>query len=95
MTALNIAEPQELVRLTFRQGEKILLDDFFASNSSQLACPTVEVPDGKTFSGWATEQRDAGGNTVMNLVFQPDNTGLVTIPSGTVLKPMVLEPLFE
>lgn len=95
MTALNIAEPHERIRLTFRQGEKILLDDFFASDSSQLTCPTVEVPDGKTFSGWATEQRDAGGNTVMNLVFQPDNTGLVTIPSGTVLKPMVLEPLFE
>lgn len=95
MTAVDVAQPQELVRLTFRQDEEILQDDFFASNSIQLSCPKVEVPEGKTFSGWVTEQQDSSGNTVVNLVFQPDELGLVTIPSGTVLVPMVLEPLFE
>lgn len=41
------------------------------------------------------EETDESGNPVMNLVFQPDETGKVTLSAGTTLEPMTLTPLFE
>lgn len=60
-----------------------------------LMCPVVTAPDGKHFSGWVTEGRNEEGETVMNLVFQPDESGKVFLSVGNTLEPMTLIPLFE
>ena len=46
-------------------------------------------------SGWVTEERNENGETVMNLVFQPDERGKVFLSARNTLKPMTLIPLFE
>lgn len=94
MTAVDVSKPVERVRLTFRNGDTILESDFYDADSAQLMCPVVSSPDGKVFSGWVTEETDESGNPVMSLVFQPDETGKVTLPAGTTLEPMTLYPLF-
>ena len=62
---------------------------------TQLVCPVVTAPEGKRFSGWVTEGKSEDGETVMNLVFQPDERGNVFLSAGNTLEPMTLTPLFE
>ena len=95
MTAVDASQLKEQVRLTFRDGDNVLQDGFRDAAAESLQCPTVSPPEGKTFSGWTAEETDENGNTVLRLVFQPDETGTVTLPPGTTLQPMVLHPLFE
>ena len=95
MTAVDVPKPVEQVRLTFKNGDTILESNFYDADSMQITCPVVSAPDGKVFSGWVTEEADGNGNPVMNLVFQPDETGKVMLSTGTTLEPMTLYPLFE
>ena len=95
MTAVDVSKPVEKVRLTFQDGDTTLESNFYDADSTQLMCPVASVPEGKVFSGWMTEETDESGNSVMNLVFQPDETGKVTLSAGTTLEPMMLYPLFE
>ena len=95
MTAVDVSKPVERVRLTFQDGDTTLESNFYDADSTQITCPVVSAPEGKVFSGWVTEETDEGGNPVMNLVFQPDETGKVVLPAGTTLEPMTLYPLFE
>jgi len=41
------------------------------------------------------EETDEAGQPIMNVVFQPDENGVVAIPAGTTLEPMTLYPYFE
>lgn len=95
MTAVDVSKPVEQIRLTFQDGDTTLESDFYDADSTQIICPVVSVPEGKVFSGWMIEETDESGNPVMNLVFQPDETGKVTLSAGTTLEPMTLTPLFE
>lgn len=95
MTAVDVSKPVEQVRLTFQNGDTTLESNFYDADSTQLQCPVVSAPEGKVFSGWVTEEKDGNGNPVMNLVFQPDETGKVVLPAGTTLEPMTLYALFE
>ena len=95
MTNANIAEPVGKVRLTFMNDDIVLQSDFFNIADTTLDTPLLSVPEGKVFSGWMKETVAANGSTTMSLVFVPDENGVVTIPSGTTLEPMVLYPLFE
>ena len=54
----------------------------------------VEAPAGKVFSGWSTVTTNEQGQKTWNLMFQPDETGNVTLGVGYTLTPMVLYPLF-
>ena len=94
MTAVDVSEETEQVRLVFRNGETVLSDDFYPADLTRLTCPTVTAPEGTVFSGWTVESRDADGQAVLRLMFQPDPEGNVTLP-GSDLEPMVLQPLFE
>lgn len=95
MTAVDVSQPVERVRLTFQDGDNALESNFYDADSTQITCPVVSTPEGKVFSGWVTGETDERGNPVMNLVFQPDETGKVVLPAGTTLEPMTLYPLFE
>lgn len=95
MTAVDVSKPVEKVRLTFQDWDTTLESNFYDADSTQLQCPVVSTPEGKVFSGWATEEKDESGNSVMNLVFQPDESGTVMLPVGISLEPMTLYPLFE
>ena len=95
MTNANIAEPVGKVRLTFVNGDTVLSKDFYDIESETLATPLISVPSGKVFSGWYRETVKENGSREQFLVFVPDENGDVTIPSGTILEPMTLYPLFE
>ncbi len=95
MTNMNIAETVGKIRLTFMNGDVVLSNDFYDIESETLSTPLISVPAGKVFSGWYRETVRDNGSVEQFLVFVPDTNGEVTIPSGTVLEPMVLYPLFE
>ena len=95
MTAVDATVWVEEVRLVFMKDGEVLSDSFVDAESGSVTCPLVSVPEGQTFKGWTVEERDETGRTVRRLMFAPDENGVVNLPSGTVLIPMVLSPLFE
>ena len=95
MTAVDVSKPVERVRLIFMNDDVVLDSDFHDSSINTLTCPTVSAPEGKVFSGWMIEETDETGQPIMNVVFQPDENGVVAIPAGAILEPMTLYPYFE
>ena len=95
MTAVDVSKPVETVLLTFMNGDAVLASDFYDSDINTLTCPVVSAPEGKIFSGWMVEETNEKGQTVMNLVFQPDENGVVNLPASGSLEPMTLYPYFE
>jgi len=73
----------------------VLDSDFYDSEINTLICPLVSAPDGKVFSGWMVEETDENGQSIMNIIFQPDENGVVAIPAGATLEPMTLYPYFD
>ena len=95
MTNEDVTKPVGKVRLTFIDGNgTTLVDDFFETDAATLTTPVLSAPEGKVFSGWYTE-KTVDGHKELTIMFQPDENGKVTIPSGTTLEPMTLRPLFE
>lgn len=95
MTNADIAELVTQVRLTFKDDDNVLSNDFYDNDTTLLNAPLVSVPDGKVFSGWVRHVVDENGKDAWELVFTPEEDGVVTIPSGTILEPMTLYALFE
>ena len=95
MTAVDVFQPVEKVLLTFMNGDEVLDSDFYDSEINSLTCPVVSAPDGKVFSGWMVEEADENGQTIMNIIFQPDEHSVVTTPAGATLEPMTLYSYFE
>ncbi|MGN1016683.1 MAG: hypothetical protein ACI4PL_06775 [Faecousia sp.] len=94
MTAVDAAQLDKEVLLTFREDDTVLSSEFYDAGAAGINCPLVSAPEGKTFSGWMVEEQDEKGATVLRVVFQPDESGYVSL-SGTTLEPMTLYPLFE
>lgn len=95
MTAVDVFQPVEKVLLTFMNENEVLDSDFYDTEIHTLTCPMVSAPEGKEFSGWMVEETDENEQTIMNIIFQPDENGVVTIPAGAKLEPMTLYPYFE
>lgn len=94
-TNKDVTKPVGKVRLTFvDESGTVLADDFFETNPSTLNTPVLSAPEGKVFSGWVKETI-VGNRKELTVMFQPDENGVATIPSGTTLEPMTLRPLFE
>ena len=83
------------MRLTYKDGDKLLHTEMVNADTNTVTPPEVAVPAGKVFSGWFTETADEKGNKTMTLAFPPSENSTVTLPSDNVLKPMVLYALFE
>ncbi len=94
MTAVDAAQLDTQVLLTFMEDETVLSSGFYDANAAGINCPLISAPEGKTFSGWMVEEQNEQGGTVLRLVFQPDESGYVSL-TGTTLEPMTLYPLFE
>ena len=94
MTAVDVSEPLETVRLTFKNGTEVLKSDMLDATLKTVECPAVEAPAGKTFLGWVVEERNEKGERVMRLMLEPDENNIANAPADG-LKPMVLMPLFE
>lgn len=95
MTNVDTSEPVGQVRLTFMDGTTRLTSGFCDTDADTLTTPLVSVPEGKVFGGWYRIDEDENGVVSYTVVFTPDESGNVTIPSGTTLEPMVLYALYE
>ena len=94
-TNVDVSQPVGRVRLTFMNGTNEVHSQFYGTDSKEIVTPVVPTPEGKVFTGWVTIEKDDSGTTVYKLQFQPDAEGKVTIPEGTILKPMTLYALFQ
>lgn len=95
MTNEDVSQPVGQVRLTFINNGNVLSNDFVDTASKQLNTPVVSVPEGKVFSGWARLVTDDKGNSSWNVVFVPDDKGVVNVNASTGLEPMTLYAIFE
>lgn len=95
-TNVDVSQPVGKVRLTFMYQNTVLTSDFFETDSDEIITPIISpIPEGKVFAGWYRETVNEEGDTVYTIVFEPDETGTVAIPDGTLLEPMTLYPYFE
>lgn len=95
MTNVDVSQPRGEVRLTFMDGDNVLTTGFYDTDAHDLTAPVLSAPEGKVFKGWVRRSVDENGRTTLTIVFQPDENGHVTIPSGTTLEPMTLYALFD
>ncbi len=95
-TNVDVSEPVGKVRLTFMMDDTQLYTTFYETDATEIITPTISpIPEGQVFTGWVRQTEDDSGKTVLELVFEPDESGRVTIPEGTTLEPMTLYALFE
>lgn len=95
-TNVDITQPVGKVRLTFMNGDTQLTSSYYDTDADTIITPIISpIPEGKVFAGWVTIDTDESGNTVYTLVFQPDETGRVSVAEGTSLTPMTLYAYFE
>lgn len=94
MTNVDVLKQISEVRITFMNEDVELSSLFYETDLRQLSVPVISAPEGQVFDGWYRETIDADGNKTYDLVFTPDANGIVAIPDGYELEPMVLYPLF-
>ena len=75
------------VRLTFLYDGLCLSTAFYDSADREIYAPLISTADGQILAGWATEDR--------SIIYTCNKNGMLEIPEGTVLSPMVLSPVFE
>ena len=90
MTNADLQQQISEVRLTYKVGDQVIHTDMYSATGTTLATPAVTVPEGQQFLGWFREVHDENGNTTLQLMFQPDENGNVSLPHGYVLEHMVL-----
>ena len=93
ITNLRLQEQQVQVKLTFMTEEPA--DLMVDAGTHQLTLPAITAPAGQIFRGWAKQELDEPGRTVMPIVFTPDENGTVYLSGSQPLEPMTLYPVFE
>lgn len=95
-TNVDISQPVGKIRLTFMVNDKEVFSNFFETDAKEIVTPAISpIPEGQVFAGWARKEVDDNGVTTWMLIFQPDESGRVSIPEGNTLEPMTLYALFE
>ena len=96
MTNVDVQKEISEVRISFLDtAGNVVSTEFMPDDTSEIFAPTITVPAGQQFAGWFKETVDASGTKTLQLVFTPDESGLITVPHGTTLEPMTLIPVFE
>ena len=93
ITNLHLQEQQVQVRLVFMTDEPttVIVD----ADTSRLSLPEITPPADHVLQGWAIQEVDETGRTVMTIVFTPDESGTVYLSGDQPLEPMTLYPVFE
>lgn len=84
MTNVDVQEKTSQVRVSYMDGDTVLLSQLVDGDSKFLTPPQVTAPEGKTFLGWYVE---AGK-------LETTDTGLIALPSGYRLEPMTVYAMF-
>ena len=90
MTNADVSQPVGQVRITFMDEDTELSSNFYDTDASELTAPVLSPREGQVFAGWIRKD-----GSEWSLVFAPDESGHVTIASGTTLEPMTLYAYFE
>lgn len=94
ITNIHIQQQRQQVKLNFvidNQQQSMMAE----TDAKSLTLPTVTPPAGHTLRGWAKQEKDENGRTVMTIVFTPDENGAVQLSGTQPLEPMTLYPIFE
>jgi hypothetical protein len=75
------------VRVTFMNQDIRLSSELYSENITTLQTPLLGTGDEGTLTGWVCSET--------GMVFIPDSNGLVTLPEGMILRPMVLYAQFN
>ncbi len=94
-TNVSVQERQEQVLLTFINEDTVIQSFFTDAQTSTLALPELDVPEGKVFRGWVRQDRDSSGKVTLTVVFPAEDGNQVYLPSDYNLEPMTLYALFE
>ena len=94
MTNVDIRQQTASVRLTFKTGDTVIFTNIYPEDTASIQPPVVTAPEGKVFDGWYRQDVAEDGSIRYTLVFAPDETGLINLPAGTKLEPMILYALF-
>ncbi len=95
MTNVDVQKEIAYIRLTYVCDDRILGSGFVDAESAQLTAPLAPVPEGKTFAGWFRRSSDESGKETYQLVFQPDENSVISLPDDIRMDPMTLYALFE
>ena len=75
------------VRVTFMNQGVCLSSELYPETSTTLQTPLLGTDDGSILTAWVCNET--------GMVFTPDSNGLVTLPEGMILRPMVLYAQFN
>ncbi len=91
----SVLKPTEQVRLSLVVGDQQVSSFFVEADSKNILMPTIEIPEGQVFKGWAEKSTDDKGSVTMNILFVPDEHQQAVVPEDLALIPMTLYAVFE
>ena len=95
MTNVDAQEQLTQVRMSYLYTDgTVIRQDMVDANANTLATPTVTIPAGQVFRGWATKTVSDEGQNIFTLIYQPDANGKVNLPTQNTLEPTVLYAVF-
>lgn len=95
ITNVPICDLSEQVRLTFMNDGQVLSSEFVDVNAQTITLPAVDAPEGQQLRGWAKNDVNEKGQSVLTIVFTPSEDGTVTLTDDSDLEAMTLYPVFE
>lgn len=94
MTNVHVQKEITMVKLQFMNGNEEVQTMWVDAQAQQITLPVIEIPEGKEFTGWYLKTVD-GLNVTYSLVFEGSDDGIVSLPEGNWLQPMVLYAQFQ
>lgn len=95
MTNVAVQRVVSQVRVTFMEGNTVISTQMVPSDAETIVLPKTPVPDGYVLQGWAQQETDEDGHTVLTIVLEPAGDGTAHITDGQVLDPMTLYPVLQ
>jgi hypothetical protein len=95
MTNADTQKIIERVYLAFYDGETLLSGTMIESDAPSLTLPEVTAPEGMILEGWVVQEDDGNGKITLTVVFHPTESGIINLPVGGKLEPMILYAHFK